>query len=180
MSGKKRAKQRLVDTPYQVVNIDYFAKLSPHANKPLIDMSLQRNGRNNGALSARWTLMAKRGWKSRSTLHRAVTELIGGGFIVVTRRGMKIRGRPTLYALIWDGMVQTAAIFALMLASQRTIYLCHIGAENRELGAISQYGWYKKKDMHQKTFDRLQAQYCELNGEVDRSINNRLGKYVAF
>ncbi len=104
MPGEKRVKSRFVGIPYQVVNTEYFAKLSPHANKLLIDMSLQRNGRNNGALSACWTLMAKRGWKSCSTLHRAVTELIGAGFIVVTRRGMKIRGRPTLYALTWDGI----------------------------------------------------------------------------
>lgn len=104
MSGKKRSRTRFVGIPYHVVNTDHFARLSPHANKLLLDMSLQRNGRNNGALSACWTLMVKRGWKSRSTLHRAVTELIRAGFIVVTKRGMKKRGHPTLYALTWDGI----------------------------------------------------------------------------
>ncbi len=41
-------------------------------------------------------------------------------------------------------------------------------------------GYWKKKGMHQRNFDRLQARYWELNEETDRAINVRFSKYATF
>ena len=48
--------------------------------------------------------MRNRGWKSKGTLYRAFKEVKDNGFIVVTKQGMKLRGRPTLCAVTWDGI----------------------------------------------------------------------------
>jgi len=52
-----------------------------------MDLCANFNGRNNGDFSAAWTLMTKRGWRSRDQLFKAQTELIESGFIVKTRQG---------------------------------------------------------------------------------------------
>lgn len=101
---KKRSKGRFLGIPYQVACSNQFAELSAHANKLLLDLLLQYNGSNNGALSACWTLMKQRGWKSSSTLYKAKSELLETGFIVVTKHGMKMRGHPTLLAITWNGI----------------------------------------------------------------------------
>ncbi|MEQ9007532.1 MAG: hypothetical protein ACFHHU_01865 [Porticoccaceae bacterium] len=103
-SSVKKKHGRFVGIPYHVVASERFRNLSAHAYKLVVDLSLQRNGKNNGKLSACWTLMKKRGWKSSSTLHKAKNELLDSGFIVVTRRGRKQRGYPTLVAFTWDGI----------------------------------------------------------------------------
>lgn len=107
MKMTKRKRERFVGIPYRVASHSNFTSLSAQAVKLLVDLSHQRNGRNNGALSACWTLMRERGWKSSSTLHKARSELIEKGFIVITRRGRKQRGYPTLVAVTWDGIDDT-------------------------------------------------------------------------
>jgi hypothetical protein len=110
-AAKKRPNRRFVGIPYHVSDSHQFCLLSAHARNLLFDLSHQRTGSNNGALSACWTLMRQRGWKSRGTLHRAFKELQEKGFVVVTRQGMKIRGRPTLCALTWDGIDETKVLY---------------------------------------------------------------------
>lgn len=110
MKNQKK-KARFVGIPYHVANSAQFASLSAYAVKLLVDLLVQykggasvKGGGNNGKLSACWTLMRKRGWRSTATLYRAKKELIDKGFVVVTRQGMKIRGKPTLLAVTWDGI----------------------------------------------------------------------------
>jgi hypothetical protein len=76
--------------------------LSSHAIKLLNDLGLQYNGKNNGDLCATWSIMEMRGWKSSSTLYKAINELLGHGFICKSRQGG--RHKPTLYALTWNNI----------------------------------------------------------------------------
>lgn len=62
-----------------------------------MDLAAQFKGYNNGDLCMAWTLMEKRGWKSRDTLNKARKELLDVDLILVSRRGD--RKRPNLYAL---------------------------------------------------------------------------------
>jgi hypothetical protein len=71
--------------------------LSAYAVKLLFDLFAQFNGRNNGDLSACWTFMQRRGWRSKATLHKATVELRKKGWVAVARQGG--RNKPTLYAL---------------------------------------------------------------------------------
>ncbi|MBS1154603.1 MAG: hypothetical protein H6R07_527 [Proteobacteria bacterium] len=74
-----------------------FASLSPYAVKLLFDMLAQWYLGNNGYLSASWTLMKDRGWKSKATLAKALKELENGDWIIRTRQGG--RHMTTLYAV---------------------------------------------------------------------------------
>ncbi len=77
-----------------------FPALSPHACKLLLELAGQYRGDNNGDLTVAWSLMHKRGWRSRSTLWRCKAELIEAGFIYVTRKG-HMPSTCELLALTW-------------------------------------------------------------------------------
>jgi hypothetical protein len=64
-----------------------YLQLSPHACKLLLDLASQYRGDNNGDLTAAWSVMSKRGWRSRTTLWRCKSELVELGFVYVTRIG---------------------------------------------------------------------------------------------
>lgn len=89
---------RFVALPLAVLRSPELAALSPHAIKLLVDILAQYNPTlNNGDLSAAWTLMKARGWKSKQTLQKARDELIERNFLTVTRQGG--RHVPSLYAV---------------------------------------------------------------------------------
>jgi hypothetical protein len=88
--------------PHAVMTSANYIRLSSHAVRLLNDLGLQYNGKNNGDLCATWSIMKQRGWKSASTLYKAVKELLGYGFIIVSRRGG--RHLATLYALTWNSV----------------------------------------------------------------------------
>lgn len=77
-----------------------FCALSPHACKLLLELVGQFRGDNNGDLTVAWSLMCKRGWRSRSTLWRCKAELIEAGFIYITRKGHMPK-TCELLALTW-------------------------------------------------------------------------------
>ena len=105
MGTNRRAKKgRFVGIPYHVASSHQFTSLSAHGCKLAFDLSYQYTGSNNGSLSACWTLMRKRGWKSSSTVHKALRELLEKGFVIKTKLGRKQRGHPTLLALTWHGI----------------------------------------------------------------------------
>ena len=86
--------------PYQVLNSAAYIGLGAYAVKLLFDMFVQFRGNNNGDLCAAFSVMSKRGWKSKETLHNAKHELIESGILFETRKG----GRPnkaSLYAVTW-------------------------------------------------------------------------------
>lgn len=83
--------------PHDIFQSPQYAALSARAVKLLIDLYCQFRGTNNGDLSASWRLMQKRGWKSKSQLAKALTELDLARWIVRTRQGDI--NKPTLYAV---------------------------------------------------------------------------------
>ena len=77
-----------------------FTALSPHACKLLLELAGQYRGNNNGNLTVAWSVVSKRGWRSRSTLWRCKAELIKAGFVYVTRKG-HMPSTCELLALTW-------------------------------------------------------------------------------
>lgn len=77
-----------------------FVALSPHAVKLLMELVGQYRGDNNGNLTVAMSVMAKRGWRSRTTLYRCKRELIEAGFVHVTRVG-RMPSTCELLALTW-------------------------------------------------------------------------------
>lgn len=77
-----------------------FTALSPHACKLLFELASQYRGDNNGNLTVAWSIVSKRGWRSRSTLWRCKSELVEAGFVYVTRKG-RLPSVCELLALTW-------------------------------------------------------------------------------
>ena len=77
-----------------------FTALSPFACKLLLELAGQYRGDNNGNLTVAWSIVSKRGWRSRTTLYRAKKELIEAGFAYVTRKG-HMPSVCELLALTW-------------------------------------------------------------------------------
>lgn len=85
--------------PHAVLKTRKYASLDGWAAKLLLDLTRQYNGRNNGDLTAAWTVMREHGWRSKGTLNRAIKRLREVGFIVTTRQGWN--RNCSLYALTW-------------------------------------------------------------------------------
>lgn len=85
--------------PHRMLESPQYAALTARAVKLLIDIGAQYRGTNNGDLTATWSVMHARGWRSRDTLGRAKRELLSAGFIEKTRDG-GLRF-PVLYAISW-------------------------------------------------------------------------------
>ncbi|PLK47211.1 hypothetical protein C0V76_18440 [Uliginosibacterium sp. TH139] len=66
----------------------------------LLELAVQYKGHNNGDLSGAWSLMQRRGFRSKGTLTKAKRELMHTGLIVETRMG-KRPNKASLYALTW-------------------------------------------------------------------------------
>jgi hypothetical protein len=100
--GKKRPKSAapFANIPHVVFECPDFIDLTPYALKLLMELAYQYNGFNNGDLCASITLMKKRGFKSRTTLKRAIDELTATRMIVLTRQGGK--NLASLYAIAWQ------------------------------------------------------------------------------
>jgi len=73
--------------PHRVLKHENFIWLTPRANKLFLDLCVQYNGKNNGDLTTAFSIMKKRGWRSKETLYLAADELLHYGFIVRTRIG---------------------------------------------------------------------------------------------
>ena len=80
-----------------VIRSQSYGSLSAYAVKLLNDLLSQYYGSNNGDLSAPYSTMHKRGWKSKGTLNRAIKELLESGFIETSRQGG--RHKCSLYAV---------------------------------------------------------------------------------
>ncbi len=86
----RREKGHFVPFPLVVLRSEAFARLSAKAVKLLIDLLSQYNGTsNNGDFCAAWTIMARKGWRSRDTLGKALHELEETEFVTRTRQGGK-------------------------------------------------------------------------------------------
>lgn len=101
----KRFKGSKYDEPFvgivrSVFESAAFAALSPHACKLLLELARQYKGDNNGNLTVAWSVVSKRGWRSKTTLWRCKAELIQTGFVYVTRKG-HMPSTCELLALTW-------------------------------------------------------------------------------
>ena len=98
---KKKASYAGIDR--KVLDHEDYISLSGNAVKLLLELARQYNGFNNGALSASWTLLKKRGFKSKTTLAKAKQELLAHRLIIETRTGRFLNpgGVCSLYALSW-------------------------------------------------------------------------------
>ena len=86
--------------PKHMLQSSDIAKLSPYAAKLLLDIASQwRLGQNGDASIAFENVMKTRGWRSKSTLYKALRELRASGLIVLTRQGGL--HQCSLYALGW-------------------------------------------------------------------------------
>lgn len=85
---------------HSVMEAPAFIALSPHACKLLFELISQYKGDNNGDLTVAWSVVSKRGWRSRTTLWRVKQELINAGFLYITRKG-HIPSTCELLALTW-------------------------------------------------------------------------------
>lgn len=97
LSPERREPGGFAALPHCLLESQVYIGLSAHAIKLLNDLLVQFRGFNNGDLCLAWTLMEKRGWKSRDTLNKARIQLLAAELIIVSRYGD--RRRPNLYAL---------------------------------------------------------------------------------
>lgn len=97
LSPERREPGGFAAIPHCLLNSKVYTGLSAHAVKLLNDLLAQFKGFNNGDLCLSWSIMEKRGWKSRDTLNKARKELMDMELIIVSRYGD--RKRPHLYAL---------------------------------------------------------------------------------
>ena len=97
LSPERREPGGFAALPHCLLASQVYIGLSAHAVKLLNDLLAQFKGFNNGDMCLAWTIMEKRGWKSRDTLNKARQELLDCELIIVTRHGD--RKRATLYAL---------------------------------------------------------------------------------
>ena len=105
---KRRGKRgQFMQLPYALLDTADYLSLSPSSKQLLIDVFRQYNGHNNGDLSASFTLLQRRGWKSKGTLKRALDQLISRDLLVKTREGWfqgEHSSQCALYAVTWLGI----------------------------------------------------------------------------
>lgn len=88
-----------LQVPHYILQSEEFGRLSSWGVKLLIELAGLFRGHNNGNLSAAFSVLRKRGWRSAGTLSKALRELQEAGWIVCTRHGGK--NRCSLFALTW-------------------------------------------------------------------------------
>lgn len=102
-NGRKAKTGSFAGIPRDVMKTEDYTGLGGNSIRLLNEFARMYNGKNNGDLSAAWSIMRARGFNSEATLARAVKELKDAGFIRVSRPG-HFSGRkstPTLYCLTW-------------------------------------------------------------------------------
>lgn len=71
--------------------------LSAFGSKLLLDLLSLYNGFNNGDLACAYDgIMKAKGWRSETTLRKAVKELLAANIIVLTRQGGRNKTEPVL------------------------------------------------------------------------------------
>ena len=90
--------------PHAVMDNRDYVKLSYKSVKLLLDLAYQYRGKNNGDLTAAFSILRQRGWKREATIGAAIKELIAANLIIRTREGyfQNPKSRCALYALTWQ------------------------------------------------------------------------------
>ncbi|MDF1781941.1 MAG: hypothetical protein P1U67_11645 [Alcanivoracaceae bacterium] len=109
MATDKRARKKgrqgaasFMGIPHHILESCAYASLDGWAVRLLVDIAAQYKGYNNGDLTAAWTIMKPKGWRSKGTLNKALIKLKGCGLIEITRQGG--RHKPSLYAITWQSI----------------------------------------------------------------------------
>ena len=90
--------------PHAVMDNRDYVNLSYKSVKLLLDLAYQYRGKNNGDLTAAFSILRQRGWKREATIGAAIKELIAANLIIRTRDGYfrHPKSRCALYALTWQ------------------------------------------------------------------------------
>ena len=105
-SKSRKSNGRFAGIPHAVMNHSDYLSLPPNAIRLLLELCRQYNGYNNGDLTASWTVMKKRGFKSKSTLNKSLKALLQSNLICKTREGyfQNPGGVCALYSLNWNAV----------------------------------------------------------------------------
>lgn len=87
--------------PHSMTKSDQWAALTNAEVRLLIDIGSQYKGHNNGDLCASFSVMKERGWRSKTTLTKALKGLIRKGYLELSRQG-HLPNLANLYALTWQ------------------------------------------------------------------------------
>ena len=89
--------------PHIVSDSQDYCNLSGGATRLLNALGRQYRGNNNGDLTAAYSVLKERGFKSKETIRRACDELLAANLIIKTREGKFTNpgGHCALYALSW-------------------------------------------------------------------------------
>lgn len=98
LKGRK-GKTPFLYLPQDVLNSGAYRDLDGWSVKLLVDIAGQFRGHNNGDLCAAFSVLREKGWRSKGTLHKALSNLLEAGLIQQTRQGG--RNRCSLYAVTW-------------------------------------------------------------------------------
>jgi len=99
--AKHKQKASFAGVPRVVMECPDYINLSGSAIRLLLEMAYSFKGGNNGDLCPAWTLMKVRGFCSKTTLSKAIKELLKAEMIILTRQGHFIKNKASLYALTW-------------------------------------------------------------------------------
>lgn len=114
---------RFTALPHSVIMSMEYRALHNAACRLLIDIAAQYKGDNNGALVACSKYLKPLGWKSNDTITKALKELVSGGFLIMTRQGMRPpMSRPSWYALGWLGLDITEGLDIAPRVYQRSLF----------------------------------------------------------
>lgn len=99
-NSEKRDGKRFVLLPYVVLESPGYRAASHTARSLLVDIARQYSGHNNGRLVACPKYLEPLGWRSNSTVSRALRELQDCGLLVETRKGAR-PNKAAWFALTW-------------------------------------------------------------------------------
>jgi hypothetical protein len=83
--NSKWSKDRFIQIPHPILKSIAYTNCGAWARTLLIELILQFNGKNNGDLSAPYSLMKTRGFNSSGTLSKASKELENNGITEITK-----------------------------------------------------------------------------------------------
>jgi hypothetical protein len=99
----RRSGGRFAGIPHSVMDHPDYIALSANAIRLLLEMARQYNGHNNGDLSAAFSVLRNRGFRSKTTLAKALRELEERRLLLCTRpwRFLNPGSQCALYGLTW-------------------------------------------------------------------------------
>ena len=102
--GRKDLSGGFAGVPRIVMDHTSYKSLSGGAVKMLLELCRQYKGKNNGDLTAAFSVLKQQGFNSKDTIRRAIAELIDANLIIEVREGRFTNpgGRCALYAITWQ------------------------------------------------------------------------------